>query len=147
MNKFVCVTPMLLAVFAVSANGAPLTAPKSHPEPTPIDVPVPAGATHIVIKGDHFDQKIRDVFTYFPYPQAAKIGAIVPLNFSGVYRVEVSPEGKVSAVTILKTMGKRVDYVILKTFLTWKAKPGPLRAVDITWFYNPGHAGGARSYH
>lgn len=143
----ICVVGFAATTVAPSAIAAPLIPPKTHPEPTPLDVPVPPGATHILIGGDDFDHKVKEVFTYFPYPQASQVGSIVPVNFSGVYRVEVNPEGKVTAVTILKTMGKRLDYLIMKTFLTWKGKPGPLRAVDITWFYHAGRAGGARSYH
>ena len=50
----------------------------------------------------------------------------------GTYRVEVSSEGTVAAVTILKSMDPVSDTRIIKIFVTWRAKPGPLRVVDIS---------------
>jgi hypothetical protein len=84
----------------------------------PLDVPIPAGATHIQVKEG--DADFRQLFTYFPYPQYPRWLNIIPPNSSGVYRVEINPEGKVTAVTILKTLGKRLDALIMKNFLTWK---------------------------
>jgi hypothetical protein len=68
-------------------------------------------------------------------------------NANGTYRVEVSPEGKVTAVTILKTLGKRLDSLVMKTFITWRGKPGPLRVVDVSWYYMPAPFGQGGGYH
>ena len=130
----------LILVMAVTARATP---PPKHVEDKPIDVPIPHGAVHIVATAG--DSEIKKVFTYFPYPTLPPNLRIIAPNESGLYRVEVSPEGQVTAVTILKTLGKRIDAQIMKAFTTWKAKPGPLRVVDIQWFYTPmqgpGHGG------
>ena len=49
----------------------------------------------------------------------------------GIYRLEVTPEGTVSAVTLLKSANRMMDVISMKTFTRWRAKPGPLRAVDV----------------
>ncbi|HEV2047352.1 MAG TPA: hypothetical protein VGQ95_12245 [Chthoniobacterales bacterium] len=128
---------VLLATSLILATGVTTqaTPPPKHVEDKPLDVPVPRGAVHIVVTAG--DSDIRKEFTYFPYPLLPTNLRIIAPNASGLYRVEVSPEGNVTAVTILKTLGKRLDGLVLRTFITWKAKPGPLRCVDINWFYRP----------
>ena len=125
------ITSLILAV----GPSTEATPPPKHVEDKPLDVPIPPGAVHIVATAG--DSEIRKVFTYFPYPMMPPNLRIIAPNESGLYRVEVSPEGKVAAVTILKTLGKRIDYIVLRNFVTWKAKPGPLRVVDIHWYYRP----------
>ena len=86
---------------------------------------VPKGATHLMVRSD---ADARQIFTYFPCPWvAARPGAV------GVYRLEVNSQGTVAAVTILKSMGPRRDTRVMQTFVGWRAKPGPLRIVDISW--------------
>src|ERR1700693_594249 len=86
---------------------------------------LPKGATHLMVRSD---ADARQIFTYFPCPWvAARSGAV------GVYRLEVNSQGTVAAVTILKSMGPRRDVRVMKTFVGWRAKPGPLRLVDISW--------------
>jgi TonB family protein len=118
---------ILLTVAAAQAGRKPI------PEPTPLDVPIPKGAVHIVINAG--DKDLAKVFTYFPYPPMPidVRNRTLPLKRSGVYRIEVNPDGKIAAITILKTSGRSMDYAALKTFASWKAKPGPLRAVDVTF--------------
>ena len=74
------------------------------------------------------DADVRPIFTYFfPFPWVeAKPGAV------GIYRLEVNSQGTVAAVTILKSMGSELDVRVMKTFVGWRAKPGPLRIVDIS---------------
>jgi hypothetical protein len=83
------------------------------------------GATHLVVRSD---ADARPIFTYFfPFPRVeAELGAV------GVYRLEVNSQGTVAAVTILKSMGSAVDVPVMKTFVGWRAKPGPVRIVDIS---------------
>lgn len=110
-------------------------AEKPIPEATPIDVPIPKGAVHIVANAG--DKDLKKVFSYFPYPPTPidARNRVLPLTRKGVFRLEVDPQGKVAAVTTLKSMGKNLDYAALKTFVTWKGVPGSLRVVDITFTF------------
>lgn len=45
----------------------------------------------------------------------------------------MAPQGEVTQIKILKTMGPIMDVTALKTFIHWKGRPGPLRIVDVAW--------------
>jgi hypothetical protein len=97
----------------------------NFPQVPSVAASLPIGATHLMVRSD---ADARQIFTYFPSPWvAARPGAV------GVYRLEVNSQGTVAAVTILKSMGPIRDTRIMKTFVGWRAKPGPLRVVDISW--------------
>ena len=81
---------------------------------------------HIVISSDADAKK---VFTYFPYPRAPT-GLQRP-NVSGIFELTVDPQGSVTQVKIIKTIGTIMDPIALKTFSRWKARPGPPRIVDV----------------
>jgi len=112
--------------------------------PQIVDPAIPKGAVHLLV---HNDAEAKTVFTYFPYPQFPDW---YQPDFShpqpddiGVYRIEVTPEGTVSAVTILKNANRMMDVISMKTFVRWRAKPGPVRVVDVfcsfgTRFLGPG---------
>ncbi len=123
---------LILVLFLIIASAQ---ARKPIPEATPIDVPIPKGAQHIVINAG--DAELKQVFTFFPYPPTPidTRNRTLPLVRKGVYRIEVTPDGKVAAVTILKSMGRSMDFGAMKTFVRWKAKPGPLRVVDVTFTF------------
>lgn len=105
-----------------SESGTPVPAPATETLSKEANS-IPKGAAHLVI---HTEADARKIFTYFRFPPAvAKPGS------TGLYRVEVSPEGNVAAVTILKSMGYDQDLLYMKAFATWKAAPGPLRFVDL----------------
>jgi hypothetical protein len=106
--------------------------------PVEVNVPIPKGAQHIVITNG--DRDLRTVFTYFPYPHV-DVHRVLPLHRDGVYRIELSPEGKVTAITILRTMGKWLDYPVMKKLITWKAVPGNFRVVDVHWSFTYQPAG------
>jgi outer membrane biosynthesis protein TonB len=84
---------------------------------------LPKGAVHLVINSD---SQARKIFTYFRYSPAE-----APPGTTGLYRLEVSPDGTVAAVTILKSMGSTMDATSMKEFAKWRAEPGPLRIVDV----------------
>ncbi|HST31380.1 MAG TPA: hypothetical protein VLK27_11145 [Chthoniobacterales bacterium] len=84
---------------------------------------IPKGAVHMVL---HSDSDYRKVFTYFRFP-----AILADPGTTGLYRVEVSPEGTVTAVTVLKSMGPSQDTAYMKAFVQWRAVPGPLRLVDV----------------
>jgi hypothetical protein len=54
----------------------------------------------------------------------------VPEPHDGLYRIEINENGEVAAVTILKGISANADTILMKEFVSWYAKPGPLR-VDI----------------
>jgi hypothetical protein len=103
-----------------------------------INPPIPKGAVHLLV---HNDAEAKRVFTYFPYPQFPDWyhpnGDHPDENYPdppseiGIYRLEVTPQGIVSAVTILKNANRMMDVISKKTLMRWRAKPGPLRIVDV----------------
>jgi len=105
---------------------------------------------HLVVKSR---AEIKQIFTYFPYPAVptelqgyagSKVGG------AGLYRLTVNAQGAVTQVTILKGFtvaavyderftnlrGNPVpalDKVMLQALTRWRAKPGPMRVVDVHW--------------
>jgi len=50
---------------------------------------------------------------------------------SGVFRLYVDQQGKVTAIGVLESTGnKQLDAEALKAFVRWRAKPGAKREVD-----------------
>src|SRR5205823_5425990 len=142
MKKFCLFLPCLVLACGSTSSGAP-EQPKAA-NPVQMNVPVPKGAEHIVITNG--DSDLRKVFTYFPYPPLPDVHRVLPLSRVGVFRIELSPEGKVTAITILRTMGKWLDVPVMKTLVRWKAVPGKFRVVDVTWNFNY-YPSGIHSYH
>src|SRR5438105_81225 len=72
--------------------------------------PIPKGAVHLLV---HNDAEAKKVFTYFPYPSYPdwyQPGWSRPQAWDlGIYRLEVTAEGTVSAVTILKSANRMMD--------------------------------------
>jgi hypothetical protein len=107
---------------------------------------------HLVVKSR---AEIKQIFTYFPYPvvptelqgyAGSKVGG------AGLYRLAVDAQGTVTQVTILKGFtvaavyderfsdikGNAVpalDKVMLQALTRWRAKPGPMRVVDVHWSF------------
>lgn len=100
--------------------------------PKIVDPAIPKGAVHLLV---HNDAEARPVFTYFPYPQ-------FPDTYQpdeshprppdlGIYRLDVTPEGTVSGITLLKNANRMMDVISMKTLIRWRAKPGPPRVIDV----------------
>ena len=96
---------------------------------------------------------IKQTFTYSPHPAVpselegyagSQVGGI------GTYRLTVDADGAVTQVTILKgftvnavyderfsnvkgNVVPALDQVMVQALLRWRAKPGPMRVVDIYW--------------
>jgi hypothetical protein len=107
---------------------------------------------HIVIKSR---SQIKQVFTYFPYPAVPNelqgyAGSKV--NGTGLYRLKVDPQGVVTQVTVLKGFTVAASYderfsdikgnpvpaldkITLQALTRWRAKPGPMRIVDLYWSF------------
>ena len=115
----------------------------SRPEKKPV---------HLVVRSR---AEIKQTFTYSPYPAVpselegyagSKVGG------TGTYRMIVDAQGAVTQVTILKgftvaavyderfsdVKGNAVpalDQVMVQALMRWRAKPGPMRVVDIYWSF------------
>ena len=107
---------------------------------------------HLVVKSR---AEIKQTFTYFPYPavptelQGYAGSKVVG---AGLYRLMVDAQGTVTQVTVLKGFtvaavyderfsnikGNPVpalDKVMLQALTRWRAKPGPMRVVDVHWSF------------
>ncbi|GEM_PF-5637323 len=91
---------------------------------------------HIVVTSD---ADARKNFVTFTYPvQLAGWHSRGGLHL-GFYRLEVSSEGQVTAVEILRSMGHTVDVIMLKQMIHWHARPGGERVIDVGWRFGPKH--------
>ncbi len=113
---------------------------------------------HLVVRSR---ADIKQIFTYSPYPavpselqgyEGSQVGG------TGTYRLSVDAKGAVTQVMVLKgftvtavyddrfsdSKGNPVpalDKVMLQALNRWRAKPGPIRVVDIYWSFGmPGVA-------
>jgi hypothetical protein len=112
----------------------------------------PEKPVHLVVRSK---AEIKQTFTYSPYPAIPSelegyAGAHV--GGTGTYRLIVDAQGAVTQVTILKEFtvtavyderfsnvkGNAVpalDQVMVQALMRWRAKPGPMRVVDIYWSF------------
>ena len=107
---------------------------------------------HLVVRST---AEIKQTFTYSPFPAVpselegyggSQVGG------TGTYRLTVDAQGAVTQVTILKgftvaavyderfsnAKGNAVpalDKVMVQALMRWRAKPGPMRVVDIYWSF------------
>ncbi len=107
---------------------------------------------HLVVRSR---AEIKQTFTYSPFPAipselegygGSQVGG------TGTYRLTVDTQGAVTQVTILKgftvaavyderfanAKGNAVpalDKVMVQALMRWRAKPGPMRVVDIYWSF------------
>ena len=99
--------------------------------------------------------EIKQTFTYAPHPSVPdelQGYAGSQVGGTGTYRMVVDAQGKVTHVTILKGFtvtavyderfsdikGNAVpglDQVMVQALMRWRAKPGPMRIVDIYWSF------------
>jgi hypothetical protein len=115
----------------------------SRPEKKPV---------HLVVRSQ---AEIKQTFTYAPHPAVPSelegyAGSQV--GGTGTYRLVVDAQGAVNQVTILKgftvasvyderfsnAKGNAVpalDNVMVQALMRWRAKPGPMRVVDIYWSF------------
>ena len=107
---------------------------------------------HLIVRST---AEIKQTFTYSPFPASpselegyggSQVGG------TGSYRLTVDAQGTVTQVTILKgftvaavyderfsnAKGNTVpalDKVMVQSLMRWRAKPGPMRVVDIYWSF------------
>jgi len=98
---------------------------------------------------------IKQTFTYFPHPSVPdelQGYAGSQVGGTGTYRLTIDVQGGVTHVSILKGFtvtavyderfsdikGNAVpalDQVMVQALMRWRAKPGPMRVVDIYWSF------------
>ena len=107
---------------------------------------------HLVVRST---AEIKQTFSYSPFPGipselegygGSQVGG------TGTYRLAIDTQGAVTQVTILKgftvtavyderfsdAKGNAVpalDKVMIQALMRWRAKPGPIRIVDIYWSF------------
>jgi hypothetical protein len=107
---------------------------------------------HITVRSQ---PEIKQTFTYSPHPaipDELQGYAGTQVGGTGTYRLIVDGQGAVTQVTILKgftvtavyderfsnVKGNAVpalDQVMVQALQRWRAKPGPMRVVDIYWSF------------
>ena len=115
----------------------------SHPAKNPV---------HLIVRSP---TDIKQTFTYSPrpaVPSELEGYAGSQVGGTGTYRLIVDAQGAVNQVTILKgftvtavyderfssAKGNAVpalDQVMVQALMRWRAKPGPMRVVDIYWSF------------
>ena len=105
---------------------------------------------HLVVRSQ---ADIKQTFTYSPHPSVPEElqgYAGTQVGGTGTYRMVLDTQGKVNQVTILKgfavtavyderfsnVKGNAVpalDKVMVQALSRWRAKPGPMRILDIYW--------------
>ena len=131
------------AISEIPENPTPAPEQSAKPKPKRITKPNEAKSgsistdsskkepVHLLVKSD---AEARKIFIYFPYP-VPPTGLQSP-SVNGIYQLTVAPQGEVTQIKILKTMGPIMDVTALKAFIRWKAQPGPLRIVEVAWRLN-----------
>jgi hypothetical protein len=106
---------------------------------------------HLVVRSS---AEIKQTFTYSPYPAVPSEleGYAGSVGGTGTYRLTVDAQGAVTQVTILKGFTVNASYderfsnvkgspvpaldnVMVQALMRWRAKPGPMRTVDIYWSF------------
>jgi TonB family protein len=86
------------------------------------------------------DAELRAMFVFRPTPYYPIELRERRITGSGIFRLYIDEQGKVTSIGILKSTGRRgLDAEALKTFVRWRAKPGPRREVDQPVTFQFGH--------
>jgi hypothetical protein len=143
---FISLTSVLLHA-SYGAEPAKQTKKNSANASRPDQKPV-----HLIVRST---TEIKQTFTYSPFPAipselegygGSQVGG------TGSYRLTVDAQGMVTQVTILEgftvaavyderfsnAKGNTVsalDKVMVQSLMRWRAKPGPMRVVDIYWSF------------
>jgi len=147
---------LLLAVISLTSLLVAASQSAEPPKPTKAKS---SNATRQEKKPVHLTVKsraeIKQTFTYAPYPSVPtelEGYAGSQVGGTGTYRLVVDSRGAVTQVNILKGFtvsavyderfsnikGNAVpalDQVTVRALMRWRAKPGPLRVIDIYWSF------------
>ena len=71
-------------------------------------------------------------FTYRPFPDYPAAYRVRQLTGSGIFRMHVNEQGRVTAIIILKSTGhKELDALAMKALVEWRGKRGPKWELDM----------------
>ena len=95
---------------------------------------------HLVVKSR---ADLYQIFSYHPYPYLPNEIRLHGISGRGMYRLTVDAQGAVTQIQILSRFhgswsnqfGFLPDKNVLQALMRWRAKPGPVRVVDITWMF------------
>jgi TonB family protein len=83
-------------------------------------------------------------FTHRPFPDYPAALRMRRMTGDGIFRMYVDEQGRVTAITILKSTGhKELDIVAMKALVEWRGKPGPKWELDMPISFQ---MGGGRSH-
>ena len=140
---------LICVLFRLSYGAEPAKQTKSgsananRPEKQPV---------HLTVRSQ---ADIKQTFTYAPHPSVPdelQGYAGSQVGGTGTYRMVLDAQGKVAQVTILKgftvtavyderfsnvkgTAVPALDQVMVQALQRWRAKPGPMRVLDIYWSF------------
>lgn len=121
-----------IVMFTMQTKGSAKNAGRPKSEPV-----------YLVVKS-RADQ--NQIFSYHPYPAFENEIRFSKITGTGMYRLTVDAQGAVTQIQILKRFSGShpgrggpgesgffpgFDKLMLQTLIRWRAKPGPLRVVDI----------------
>ncbi len=108
-----------------TARAQPTRSPSSDRTEVVRYIPGPEPAA-----SQRFNRRWQAIFVYTPEPQDTHDLRYVTRQ--GLVRIFVDERGRVSEVKILHSTGqRRFDEGAVDAFLRWRAKPGPVREVDM----------------
>ena len=89
------------------------------------------------------DAEIHAIFVRRPVPEYPLDVRRRHITGSGVFRLFVNEQGRVTDVTIIETTkNAQLDASAVRAFRQWRAKPGPKQEVDVpATFWFPKHPG------
>jgi TonB family protein len=71
-------------------------------------------------------------FSHRPFPDYPTAYRMRHFTGNGVFRMHVDEQGRVTAITILKSTGhKELDILAMKALAEWRGKPGPKWELDM----------------
>ena len=130
---------VLVTIFAATCSLQPERSKPKNTGPSSED-PSNKDAIHLVARSP---VDLKQIFTYFPYPDIPAQYRFARISGTGIYRLTIDSHGNVGEIKILKRMGVfgdwPADVTALKTLIRWRANPGPIRTVDISWSITPGY--------
>ena len=78
------------------------------------------------------EAELKARFGQRPFPDYPQWARARHLAGSGVFRMRVDEQGRVTAVTVLKSTGhKELDSLAVKALSRWRGRPGPKWDLDI----------------
>jgi len=127
---------VLVTIFAATCSLQPERSKPKNTGPSSED-PSHKDAIHLVARSSRgTSNKSSRIFRTQTYlPSIGLLESVAP--------VTIDSHGNVGEIKVLERMGVfgdwPADVTALKTLIRWRANPGPVRTVDISWSITPGY--------